>query len=178
MSKQDQDNDAHSQAYHDARNEENPITRLANDIAYTNRITDRDDIRYDGYQKGLEDRAEDGPQTNEDDSSSSQSSSGCFITTACVTFAGLADDCTEMRMMRRLRDEYVGKLPIGPALIQEYYATAPALVERINKLPNRVAVLNGVLNNIRRISEQVASGSFDEAYLAYRQMFVELRTRV
>ena len=38
---------------------------------------------------------------------------GCFITTACCETLGLADDCFELRTLRRYRDEVLAKQPGG-----------------------------------------------------------------
>ena len=35
------------------------------------------------------------------------SSSGCYLTTACVDAMEFPDDCLELQTMRRLRDEYI-----------------------------------------------------------------------
>lgn len=61
---------------------------------------------------------------------------GCFITTACCEAVGLADDCFELRILRRYRDEFLAKQPNGPAEIARYYALAPAIVRALSKRPN------------------------------------------
>lgn len=66
--------------------------------------------------------------------------SGCFITTAvCDTF-NKPDDCYELTAFRNFRDNWLAKQKDGASLIQKYYATAPAIVEKINSLPNARAI--------------------------------------
>lgn len=63
--------------------------------------------------------------------SAAQSAGGCFITTAVCDSLGLPDDCETLRTLRRFRDEYLARSETGRAHIQEYYATAPKLCEKI-----------------------------------------------
>lgn len=58
---------------------------------------------------------------------------GCYLTSACVEYKGLEDDCYELATLRRFRDEYVAKLDNGKELINKYYETAPRIVTLINK---------------------------------------------
>ena len=65
---------------------------------------------------------------------------GCYITTATCQEYGKSDNCYELTMFRSFRDTWLRKQPDGEQLIKCYYATAPALVELINKQPNRRAI--------------------------------------
>ena len=66
--------------------------------------------------------------------------SGCFITTAvCDTF-NKPDDCHELTAFRNFRDNWLANQEDGASLIQKYYAIAPAIVEKINSLPNARAI--------------------------------------
>ncbi len=65
---------------------------------------------------------------------------GCYITTATCQEYGKSDNCYELAMFRSFRDSWLRKQPDGEQLIKRYYATAPALVELINKQPNRRAI--------------------------------------
>ncbi len=55
----------------------------------------------------------------------------CFITTAVCECYGLPDDCEELTTLRAYRDNWLKKQPDGGALISEYYAIAPGIVQRI-----------------------------------------------
>lgn len=59
--------------------------------------------------------------------------SGCYLTTAAVTAVGLADDCWELRALRRFRDTVMAGTASGRAMIRAYYDTAPALIARIEQ---------------------------------------------
>lgn len=56
----------------------------------------------------------------------------CFITTAVCQSEGKPDDCAELTAFRAFRDQYLAACPDGPALIEEYYAIAPAIVMAID----------------------------------------------
>lgn len=63
--------------------------------------------------------------------------SPCFLTTACADFAGLPDDCFELSILRRFRDEILMQMPGGTDDIALYYRVAPTIVERIGASPQR-----------------------------------------
>lgn len=56
---------------------------------------------------------------------------GCFITTACCETLGLDDDCFELRILRRYRDDVLAKRPGGKQEISAYYQLAPLILARL-----------------------------------------------
>lgn len=68
--------------------------------------------------------------------------SGCYITTAVCEEQGKPDDCYELTAFRGFRDNWLAKQPGGQELIQRYYDTAPAIVEKINRQSNRAELYN------------------------------------
>lgn len=73
--------------------------------------------------------------------------SGCYITTAVCEEYGKPDDCYELTTFRNFRDNWLKNQPDGKALISRYYETAPAIVEQINRQPNREEILQGLNEN-------------------------------
>jgi hypothetical protein len=67
--------------------------------------------------------------------SSGSSSGGCFLTTATCEAVGLADDCWELRTLRRFRDGWLAEQQGGTDDIAAYYAKAPAIAERLKREP-------------------------------------------
>ncbi|OQY92673.1 MAG: hypothetical protein B6D37_13640 [Sphingobacteriales bacterium UTBCD1] len=61
----------------------------------------------------------------------------CFITTACVTERGLADDCDELTTLRRFRENYMRNTVQGRKLLNEYGTLGPDVVSAISKCANR-----------------------------------------
>lgn len=56
----------------------------------------------------------------------------CFITTAVCQSEGKGDDCAELTAFRAFRDGYLMDTADGPALVEEYYQTAPLIVAAID----------------------------------------------
>jgi len=55
----------------------------------------------------------------------------CFLTTACVSILGKPDNCTELSMLRKFRDEILKSSVTGKKLIKDYYEIAPQIVKAI-----------------------------------------------
>lgn len=73
---------------------------------------------------------------NDDNKHGNSGSSNCFLTTATCVFLGKPDDCEELKALREFRDTWLAKQPKGLALIADYYAVAPKIVEGIAKSGN------------------------------------------
>ena len=58
----------------------------------------------------------------------------CYITTAVCASLGKPDDCYELNLMRRYRDEYLVNQKGGEEIVAEYYDIAPTIVNRINRM--------------------------------------------
>ena len=52
----------------------------------------------------------------------------CYITTAVCEHMQKEDDCYEMQVMRRFRDEYLMQTDEGRSIIKDYYEVAPGIV--------------------------------------------------
>lgn len=57
----------------------------------------------------------------------------CFMTTAVCCGLHKPQDCREIMLMKRYRDEYLLQQDDGPNLIREYYDIAPTIVKRIER---------------------------------------------
>lgn len=68
---------------------------------------------------------------------SSSDEGGCFLTTATCNVLGKGDDCEELILFKKYRDQYLIKEDDGPGLIKEYYKIAPKILEEIDSHPNR-----------------------------------------
>lgn len=77
-----------------------------------------DEAAKQGYKKAIE--------------SAKKLREGCYITTAVCKSFGKADDCYELQMFRKFRDQWLKCQSDGEMFIQEYYRTAPIIVEKIN----------------------------------------------
>ncbi len=97
---------------------------------------------------------------------SSSSSGGCFITSACVESKGLPDDCYELTTLRWYRDNILSTTSCGKEKIAEYYNIAPQIVESINLLQNKSEIYDEIyseyiLKCIKTIEDKKYDATFD-----------------
>ena len=113
----------------------------------------------------------------EDSSDDSSSGGGCFLTTACVEYAGLPDDCYELEAVRGLRERYIRNLPDGESFLREYYETAPKIVEKIKKRSDSDMVLAELLAKARAVCALIEEERMGEAFQKCRSEFESLKTK-
>lgn len=96
---------------------------------------------------------------------------GCYITTAVCEEFGKPDDCYELTAFRGFRDNWLAKQPDGPELIQRYYDTAPAIVERINKQPNRAEIYRDLNETyLSKCLAYIEAGEYEQCKALYMAM--------
>ena len=99
------------------------------------------------------------------------SSGGCYLTTACVQYRGLTDDCLELSTLREFRDEYLATTKNGKEEIQEYYMTAPMIVNAINNSGECEAVYEMIYSSIiLPCIKLINEGHYEEVHQRYRDM--------
>ena len=106
-----------------------------------------------------------------------KSKKNCFLTSACVSYAGLPDDCFELETLRAFRDGYLASIPEGPALIREYYEVAPSLVAFITLDEKRHLVLSDILTTVRECVQHIINYRYEEALVSYKAMYLGLKSR-
>lgn len=99
--------------------------------------------------------------------------SWCFITTAICEDSGLPDDCEELTLLRKFRDEYMGRTEPLKALVKEYYETAPKIVRAMRCLPDGGFQFRKMLREsyLGRAVQQVKDKQYDDAFLTYMAMY-------
>ncbi len=106
-----------------------------------------------------------------------ESSSGCFLTSACVEARGLPDDCDELQTLRAFRDNWLRQQPGGAAEIQAYYQTGPAIVAAL-RCDGGTARFDQLYRElVLPCVADIKAGRMEEAYRRYRQTVVDLRAR-
>lgn len=106
------------------------------------------------------------------------SSSGCYLTSACVEAMGLCDNCFELTTLRDFRDNWLSKQTGGPEEIAEYYRIAPSIVDRIHSSENSLQTLKGLFDDlVRPCVELIQSGKNEAAHRLYRTTTEELKKR-
>jgi len=100
------------------------------------------------------------------------SSGGCYLTTACMQhYADKFDDnCYELFILRWFRDTIVTKSDI-----KHYYEIAPAIVEKLNELPDSTQIYNYIYENvISACINAIKMGDFEFAYNRYKNSILAL----
>lgn len=106
---------------------------------------------------------------------SQYSSGGCFLTTACIEAKNLSDDCYELTLLRKFRDEYVKNLETGREEIAHYYLSAPIIIEKIKQKSNATEIFTEMYNElVAPCVRFVENNDFEKAYLHYKDYVVEL----
>ncbi len=101
----------------------------------------------------------------------------CYLTTACVEFAELPDDCHELTVLRQFRDEYIAQRHDGAHLIAEYYAIAPDIVRGIDSKPNRAQIYTDILSTVRTCVRDIETSNMEMAMKRYQLMVRELQAQ-
>jgi hypothetical protein len=107
---------------------------------------------------------------------------GCFLTTAVVGWAGKADDCEELTLLRRFRDTYMRGLRDGPEMIRDYYSHAPKIVRAIEtgglaalEWPCVLAMVHAAVRDIRAGGNAAALRIYSEEYLRLKSRYAQSR---
>ena len=91
----------------------------------------------------------------------------CFLTTACVNYKGLPDDCVELTTLRLFRDNHMKKSEEGRILVEEYYRIAPSIVEKINNREDKDKIYDYIYNNVLLCVELIENKKFEETQNTY-----------
>jgi hypothetical protein len=109
-----------------------------------------------------------------DDDKCTPPAKGCFLTTACCEMLGLPDDCFELRMLRRYRDETLANMQGGSAAIAAYYLVAPSVLDRLRQEERASRLLSVYARFILPSAIAARLGLNQLAYRLYARMMDEL----
>ncbi len=99
----------------------------------------------------------------------------CYITTAVCQSMNKPDDCQELTALRHFRDEWMMMQEGGAELVEKYYMTAPALVERINTRIDAENVYEGIYEQyLMPCLHMIESGQNEACAALYQQMVQKL----
>lgn len=110
---------------------------------------------------------------NYHDPSSTSEGSNCFLTTACVTHRGLADNCTELNTLRRLRQEHMCNNPEGEAMLQVYDRLGPALVNAIRSADNKEEILEYMYQKMILPAVELVQHNKPAEAISYYKIFTQ-----
>ncbi len=107
-----------------------------------------------------------------------QDSSGCFLSSACTEAKGLPDDCRELTVLRRFREDYLRLLPEGKAEIAEYYFVAPQIVSAIKRREDATSIFNAIYEKlVMPCVEMIEHGENERAHQLYRNTIRQLQAQ-
>lgn len=102
----------------------------------------------------------------------------CFLTSACVSYYGLPDNCYELETLRNYRDNYLLQNTNGKNLVKEYYVIAPVIAKTISKHPQKEKYYTYIYNRVQRSCRAIESLQLEKASRIYYEMVVYLKGQV
>ena len=106
----------------------------------------------------------------------SASGKGCFITTAVCNTFNKPDDCHELRVLRKFRDEFMQSDSFMKSEVQEYYRLAPRICEEIDKQSNSAEIYSSIWENwLKDAVAAVDRSENEKAHTIYKQMVLSLK---
>lgn len=107
-----------------------------------------------------------------------EKNNGCFITTATCSSLNKMDDCYELNMFRKFRDNWLSYQSDGESLINKYYQIAPCIVESINKNKESKKIYEEIWNRYLSICLSfIKSGENIKCKELYIEMVEELKRK-
>lgn len=108
----------------------------------------------------------------------SDSSGGCYLTSACVYAKNLPDDCYELQTLRGFRDSWMQESEEGKKAVREYYEVAPKIVSAINETVNPKAIYEKIYNKmVEPCVQLIEDRKMVEAFQLYKTMVCQLKEK-
>lgn len=161
-------------AYKDGKEEADYISDHPINYLITGGIHSRpsDSSEAKAYDKGLSRKKLDNDKGSSSDSSSS---SICYLSTACIEYAGLSDNCDELNTLRFFRDNYIAHLPDGKSILEDYYTHAPIIMQNIKNLPNYEYVIKRIYEIVLEAVLYIKNKDYSKAMKCYSEMYIDLK---
>ena len=102
----------------------------------------------------------------------------CFLTSACVEYMGLPDDCEELTALRSFRDGFLKNQLDGVQLIEEYYEIAPAILQKIKESGNKANYFNYIFGVITKCVGLLDEQKNEEVLSEYKNMVLTLKNKL
>jgi len=103
-----------------------------------------------------------------------ETDSECFLTTICCEALGLSDNCFELNVLRKFRDNILLQSSEGAEEVAIYYAIAPSIVQSLQALGDREYVRRLYFLYVLPCAILITAGFEIRARSLYRKMVVEL----
>ena len=104
--------------------------------------------------------------------------SSCYITTSTIKALGGHDNSLELMAIRSFRDNWLMKQVGGCRLIDEYYKTAPSIVELIDEQVNPKEIYRSIWNNyLKGCYQYITQKEYFKAKSLYIRMVINLKNQ-
>ena len=104
--------------------------------------------------------------------------STCYLSTACVVAMDLSDNCEELNILRKFRDDYMATDMKMKNDICEYYKYAPQIVKSINLLSDYKEIYKDIYTRlICPCVKYITKGEYQKAYKLYKSIYFELKNK-
>lgn len=97
---------------------------------------------------------------------------GCFITSATMSAFNKDDDCYELTLLRKYRDEYL--VEKYPESLQYYYEKSPLIVDFIEKKQEKEIIYRSIKKEIENCIFLIENQEYELAYNVYSDLFETL----
>ncbi len=102
----------------------------------------------------------------------------CYITTAVCRSLDKPDDCYELTLLRKYRDEYLLENKDGQEIVHEYYNIAPTIVRRIDRDPQSDRIYRQIWEEyLNPCICLIETGQKEKCKDVYSNMVRELETK-
>lgn len=99
----------------------------------------------------------------------------CYVTTAVCQGLGKNDDCQELQLLRKYRDEYLVQTCGERELVKSYYNMAPTIVKRISREKNVREIYQNIWEiYLRPCVSLIKEGKMEECRGLYTEMVTNL----
>lgn len=98
----------------------------------------------------------------------------CVLATACFKYKGLRDDCRELQVLRKFRDEILSKTPEGQELIAGYYKVVNRIVMEIGE-DERYDLYESIYKDIQEAVAFIEAGDKENAVQKYYDIINPLK---
>jgi len=102
------------------------------------------------------------------------SGGGCFLTTACIKYYGLDDNCYQLQTLRNFRDNYLLKTSEGILEVDKYYEIAPQIVKHLEAYHNKTRIFREIFQQINNACLAIEDKNYEEAKRIYTSAIMQL----
>ncbi len=101
---------------------------------------------------------------------------GVFAAT-CKGYTGKGEDCGELQILRWFRDAQLKPTEEGKALVEEYYAISPSIIEKLDLAPDKQKAYAYIYGVVTVCVSFISAGNYGEATATCQNLLDDLKTR-